>query len=683
MAKLSDDKIVSMVRSGISQSVGYSDSRLSKERVEIMEYYNGEAPRPVTKGLSKYVSYDVWDAHESLKSQLLETFSGNLQPVTFTPMGADDVETARVATEWCSHVVFAQNDGFGTIRDVIDDALLGRAGVAKVWWEERHDDETLEMSNSNLEALIAHIDQNPDVKVKSVELDPTDDTMITRAELTVTKNKSQIKILPLPPEEFFVGPRCVSLETADLCGHRYRRTYSELLKDGYPKSKLQDLIEDDGVWLSTEPELIERHQQTDDIIGTRVIQWDQDASKTCIVYEAYTMMDPDDTGKESLYQVIIAGDTLLHMEKVPRRPFVTFVPLPRPHAFWGTSYDRLVVPIQNARTMLTRSILDHAAITTSPRFIVARNAVANPRELMEGRVGGIINVSRMDGLAPMPQAPLNPFIFQTIGMLDEDKEQRTGVSRLSTGMNKDAVSNQNSGEMIENLVNLSQVRQKVIARNFAEQFLRNLYLMIYQLTVENEDRQHVIEIAGAWVDVDATGWPERDKLTVTFSLGYGEKELEVKKLLGVDAYLSKDPQLSHLYTPDKRYNVIKKSLEAGGIKDVVSVIGTPQQAAIPPQPTPMMLADLEVKKADAAVKNANAQAAVEKLKLDQLKAQNSHEVEMARLKLEAMKETNATQLARDKLAHTVSIDAFETTLQQWIASKAEKTSATTFVDPSR
>ena len=65
---------------------------------------------------------------------------------------------------------------------------------------------------------------------------------------------------------------------------------------------------------------------------------------------------------------------------------------------------------------------------------------------------------------PMPQAPLNPFVFQTIKMLDEDKEDNTGVSRMSQGTNKDAVSKQNSAAMIEQLATMSQQRQKIIAR---------------------------------------------------------------------------------------------------------------------------------------------------------------------------------------------------------------------------
>ena len=679
MAKLTDDEIAAMLLSGVRQSVGFSDSRLSSERQQTMQYYNGEAPGKLHQGNSSYVSLDVYDSHESLKSQLVETFSGSLQPVTFTPMGQDDVELSRTATDMTSYVIFHQNDGFGIMRDIIDDALLGRNGIAKVWWEERHEDETYEMSNATLQALQSHLAQNPDHQVKDIELSD-DETMVHRATLTLTKDTSQVKIVPLPPEEFFIAPRSVNLDTTPLCGHRYKRSFSDLMADGYDKKVLLDLADNDSIWLSTEPELIERHQQTDDIMSDRLLQWDQDSAKVAVVYECYCMMDPDDTGRQRLYQVVLVGDKVLSKQPVQRRPFCVFTPLPRPHAFWGSSFDKLVIPLQNARTYLTRAIIDHAMITTNPRYGVVQNAVKNPRELMENRIGGIVNVTRPDGIFPLPQSALNPFVFQTIGMLDDDKEQRTGVSRLSQGLNKDAVSKQNSADMVDNLVNLSQVRQKVIARNFAEGFLRDLYLMVYSLIVENEKQEKCIEVAGAWTPVDPTNWPARDKLTCIFTLGHGEKDQEVKKLMNVDGYLSKDPGLAHLYTPSNRYNVLKQALEASGLRNVVGIIGTPEQAAQPVPPNPMQQAELAVKQADAAVKQANAQAAVEKLKLDQQKAQQHYELEMMKLKLEAMREANQVQHTKDALAHKVAVDAFELQLQQK-AADADKLS--TFAEPTK
>jgi len=146
-------------------------------------------------------------------------------------------------------------------------------------------------------------------------------------------------------------------------------------------------------------------------------------------------------------------------------------------------------------------------------------------------------MNRPDAIAPLDQAPLNPFIFQTRQILGDDKEQITGVSALSQGLNKDAISKQNSADMVQQMVSVSQTRQKIIARNFAEGFLTNLFLAVYQLVIENVEGQKVAEIAGNWVQVDPENWRERKEVTVEFALGYGEQDKEAQKWVGVDQYL--------------------------------------------------------------------------------------------------------------------------------------------------
>ena len=150
-----------------------------------------------------------------------------------------------------------------------------------------------------------------------------------------------------------------------------------------------------------------------------------------------------------------------------RRPFVAFAPLPKPHSFYGNNFAERLCATQNARTVLTRSILDHAMITNNPRYMVVKGALTSPRELIDNSVGGIVNVSRSDGIAPMPQAPLNPFVFQTIDAIAGGQSRQHRCLSNCLGLNKDAISKQNSAAMVEQLATMSQQRQKIIARCFA------------------------------------------------------------------------------------------------------------------------------------------------------------------------------------------------------------------------
>ena len=156
-------------------------------------------------------------------------------------------------------------------------------------------------------------------------------------------------------------------------------------------------------------------------------------------------------------------------------------------------------------------------ITKNPRYMVVKSGLTNPRELIDNRVGGLVNVTRPDAISPMPQASLNPFVFQTLEALDKDLEDNTGVSRLSQGLNKDAISKQNSAAMVEQLATMSQQRQKIIARHFAS-FLKHLYSEVYALVVENEQTGKIIEVAGSFVPIDPRSWKEKRDVIVELTL---------------------------------------------------------------------------------------------------------------------------------------------------------------------
>src|SRR3546814_8550358 len=80
-------------------------------------------------------------------------------------------------------------------------------------------------------------------------------------------------------------------------------------------------------------------------------------------------------------------------------------------------------------------------------------------------------------------------------MVDSDREDTTGISRLSQGLDKKALSHQNSAGLVEQLTSNSQGRTKIIARNFALQFVSQLYLKVYQLVIENErSEEHTSEL---------------------------------------------------------------------------------------------------------------------------------------------------------------------------------------------
>jgi len=621
-----DDKLVTIIDDNIRRSIGYYDSQISKERRKVIDFYNASLPKPAHDGNSKYVSMDVYDAVESMKAALLETFSTGYKTVRFAPQTGEDTRIADIATAYCDYVANRQNNLFEVMQSVIHDGLIARTGLCKVYWDERTDsylEPIQDLTEEEFDTIVAQ----DNVEIEEVE---QDELGLYSGDLRVSQDASQVVIEAIAPEQFVIEPQAKSLEDVQFCGHRTTMTISELREAGYDEELIAKIGDHEDVEMETDPEVLARHEEIGQDRGFNAKGF-QDQVRSITVYELYLDIDLDATGIAETYKVIKAGNVILHKEKCTYKPFCAFVPLPIPHSFFGSNFGSKVVPIQTARTVLTRSILDHAMITNNPRYTVVKGGLTNPRELIDNRVGGIVNVSRPDAISPMLQAPLNPFIFQTIQMLDEDKEDTTGVSRLSQGLNKDAISKQNSAAMVEQLATMSQQRQKIIARNFANNFLKPLYQMIYQLVVENEPDAKIVEIAGDYVSVNPAAWGQKRDVTVELHLGYGEQEAEAQKYLVLHGLMSQDPVLSTMYTPQNQHALMTHVMEQNGIKNVKDYLTppseVPQEQPDPAQEMAMQAQQkqLELQERQTAVAEMkaqmDAQIAQMKLQLDQMKAQ--------------------------------------------------------------
>ena len=650
--KLGDSEIVKLVEDNVKTSVGYYDSDLSRERKRVLEYYQAKQPKPAHDGNSKYVSQDVYNAVQSMQAALLETFAAGNRIVKFAPQGPEDVETAKVCSAYTDYVLFRQNDGFNIFSQVIHDGLMARVGTAKVLWQQSEEmdlEEFTDLTQDELDMLLAEDD------IELIESE-TNSIGLISGTIGVTRDTSQVVIETIPPEELLVEAQCKSLEDSQFVAQRTHKTISEL-KEMFPgNKKIDDIGDHEDVTLETDPEILARHEGVGQDRGFNSHGY-QNQVRSILVYEAYIMLDVEGTGVAKLHKVIKAGNILLDLEEVDRRPFVTFVPLPIPHAFYGSNFADKLVATQNARTVLTRSILDHAMITNNPRYMVVKGGLSNPKELIDNRVGGIVNVSRPDAISPMLQAPLNPFVFQTLNQLDENAEDLTGTSRLSMGLNKDAVSKQNSSAMIEQLATMGQQRQKIIARHFAS-FVKKLFHEIYRLVVENEDQQKVVDLAGSYVQIDPSSWASKRDVMVELKLGYGEQQREAEKMLGIHSLFSQDPSVQPMYGPEKRYAMLKTILEHQGILNVEEFLTPPEQLP-PPQPDPQQqmeqqiaMKQLEIQERQVAVAEmkaqTDAQLAAAKIEIDRMKAQASHALQ-----------SDNQDLKEAQLSHKMRIDEAE------------------------
>lgn len=647
--KPSDEEVAAIVAKAIASAEHTTDTKLADERTLVDKYYRGDAPGPMHKGDSKYVSRDVFDSVDSMRSTVLEAYSASTRIVHFKPEHGESVDDARQATEFARHVFFKDNPGEDIMYGAITDGLTARLAVAKVYFEEDEDTEEYEFEALTPEELSLEVGKRANFEF--IETDVTPQGLYS-GSYAVSSRKQSVRVELLQPEDFLISSSASSVATARFVAHRTNKTRSWFEKT------YGSAIADEIQYQQADSALFgyEKAQRYAAIGYDPGHDYPDEASREATLYECYIRTDADGSGRVRLWKIDYAGGLVLSRERVSYAPFATFVPLPTTHTFFGENFAKAVIPVQNARTVLIRQIINHSLITNNPRQQVLNGTLANPAELLDNRLGGIVNVRRLDGIAPIPQAPLNPFIFNLIQMIDEDKEEVTGISKLSQGMNKDAISTQNAQGMVEQLISASQQRTKTVARRFGL-FIRELFFLIYNTAVDHMTDEVRITMSGVEAEVDPSMWKNRTAASVELTLGYGEQEAEAVKFQTLDMLYSQDPQLSPLYSLENRYEVHKRILEKRGVEDIDSILKHPSQMS-PPKPDPVAEIQLAQLQAQVEYTKAQARAMVAKAETDRLKA----ETDRMRVANDMQVRQAGVAIDQATLEHDVWVDAQELAL---------------------
>jgi hypothetical protein len=246
MAKMTKRELSAHLEQEINAALGYKDGKLTEQRSDALDRYYGKRYGNEQEGRSQIVTRDVADVIEWIMPSLMKIFTSGDKVVQFEPQGPEDVEMAKQSTDYVNYVIMRQNPGFSTIYQWFKDALLQKNGIVKHYWDDSS--ETLREEYKNLteeEFMALLMDDNVDVKehteIISEEGVPTlHDVVVNR-----TYEDGQVRIEPVPPEEFLIDKYAKTIDTARFVAHRVKRTKSELIEQGYPKSKIENVFNND------------------------------------------------------------------------------------------------------------------------------------------------------------------------------------------------------------------------------------------------------------------------------------------------------------------------------------------------------------------------------------------------------------------------------------------------------
>lgn len=684
---MSDDTLVALISQRMSAShQWYGAGKMSRQRIDADKYYRGEPLGNEQEGRSQVVSRDVAEAVDSIMPSLMRIFASGDDVVIMEPSRPDAEDVAKQATDYLNWTFLQQNEGFRVLYMWFKDALLKRNGIVMAYYETRisrkrtsyegltegqwnalQSDGAVEIlradsypdPSSPSQPMIDFYTGQPIIDPQTGQIAMQPQPMLYNCTIMAALPVKRLVVQNVPPDEFIIERRAVSLEDANFMARRRLVAASDLIELGYDPEVVRLIPKGNSLEFTVERK--ERFaSEESQPLGSEGDDLDPSMRKAWIT-EAYIRTDYDGDGIAEWRKVTLAGDTgtagsiILGNEEIEDHPFASLTPIPDPHRFYGYSIFDQTEDIQDIKTALIRGALDSIYLANSPRVGVV-DGQANMDDILDSRVGGVVRLKNPNAIVPIPTVMAAPQAFQMIEYIDTVREQRTGVPRMNPGLDPDTLNKTATGAQI--VQDGAQQRIEMIARIFAETGMKRLFRRMFTLTCLHEDKAKTVRLRGKWVDVNPREWENRMDVSVSVGSGLGNKGQQMQQVM---AMLNLDERIVQLQggiggpllTAKNVYNKLVKLCEAAGWKTPDPYYQDPDNAPPPPpKPNP----EIEKMQADAATKIQIARETnAAQAQGDMIRIQSEAERDYAIAKLEAETKIQVALIAAQSSAQSAAV----------------------------
>ena len=659
-----EEELQGILKSELDDARDYIE-QVGEDRAEATEYYLGEAPNGQSSMQSEYVSTDVRDSVLFMLPSIMRTFFGTNKIVEFVPRNAEDIPLATQQTDYINYIIQQKNPGFKVLYDVFKDALIRKTGFVKAYWDDSITASTHEYTDVSPEGYQALM-LDPDVEIVKEKaemqsimiINPETGEEVTQEspvsyDLTIrrVKGKNQVCIESIPPEEVLISRYARDLHSSPYVAHRMIKTVSDLVAMGYDKEEMEQYAGSGNlIDAETFEEEEARNPYSDGIFDAR-----NDAGQKNVLYvEHYLFYDLDGDGIDERIRVCTVGNGLniVNTAQWDDLPITLFCPDPEPHTSIGSCPADYLKPIQAAKSQIMRDTLDSLGHAIFPRMGVVEGQV-NIDDVLNTDIGQPIRMRAPGMVQPFAVPFVGKEAFPVLSYLDEAKENRTGVSKASAGLNADALQS-SSASAVAATMSGAQGRVELICRHFADG-MKDLFKLVNSLVVKHQDQPDMVRLNNEFVPIDPRYWDADKDLVVNVAISktsdaekqavlmqVAQKQEQILQQLGVNNPLVSLQQYS---------NTLSKLIEQAGFKDTKSFINS-EVPPIPPQPqqpTPQdMLAQAEMEKAKVSAQKAMIDAETDRMKIIMDDDRNRDEAE-AQIRLKAA-ELNAKYGAQVNVA---------------------------------
>jgi hypothetical protein len=408
----------------------------------------------------------------------------------------------------------------------------------------------------------------------------------------------------------------------------------------------------DGMDLTTSQERLARNPYSDE---TRAGP-SSDVSQRLVLYvEAYQRVDYDGDGIAELRKICTIGPSyeVVLNEEWDGACFADFDCDPEPHTVFGQSLSDKTEDIQFTKSHVMRASLDSLSQSIFPRTVVVSSAGGEMDDALNTEVGAVLRAKTAGAYEVLSTPFVGEQAFPVLTYMDEVRENRTGMSKVSQGLDAKALQN-TTATAAEGQYAKSQDRIDLIARVMATG-MRKLFRGILKLLIENQSEPRMLKIGKGWQEIDPRAWRTDMDVICTVGLGGGSPQ-EKARLLALIA--EKQEQIILHAGPNNPlaglknlYTTYVKMIELGGYRNPDAFFTDPDgpeaqkrvQSAPPPPPNPEMLkVQLDGEKVQQQAQATQGDQALRLQQMQMDEADRAHARMMAEQKLQ-LEASNAEQ----------------------------------------
>lgn len=669
--KMTESDLLRILDEEAEAAFRHADGDIAKDRSKAARAYMREPYGNEEEGRSAVVASDVFDAVEGMLPDLVEVFTGSDKAVIFEPVGPEDEESAEQVTNTCNYVFYKQNNGFMILYTAIKDGLMLKTGGVKWYYEKKKVPTFSRYPNVDEMQLAMYLAEHPDAEVVEQEEAEPNPEEVQAAQMmgvplparynikvkTIEEVKG-VKICAIPADELQVSRRhnSILLDDCPYVAHVTEKTLTEVNQMGF-KVTVDDL------------KAAQHEQNTADAgyqeyrKGGKWGWWKDDHEQDDSMVrgylrEEYILVDYDGDGIAERRRVLRLGRLILENKECTHIPIAAWTPYILTHQFSGMSVADLVEDFQKIHTEILRQQLDNIYLANNQETVVLTDAqgspLANIDDLLNRRPGGVLRERVAGAIRPYAERWQGIEAMPLLEQLQVSKENRTGYTRYSQGLDSDSLNKTARG--LNMIMNASQKRMKLMARIVAECLVAPMFKGIFKTMTDFGMEKIAFRLNGEYVQYDPQEWRDQFNMTVNVGIGTGDEMQQnqfLQQMAQAQAVVAQSPYAKKLIDAKKIFNVQARLAENAGFKNPQEFWIDPdtvQQEEGPPPPDPKVMLeqaklqnDVHKTQAEMQIKSQQNDAELQ-FKERQAELDRQHELELEAMKLASQEKIRAIEL---------------------------------------